>query len=254
MRVTGRRSPRGRARARRTEASGARVPLQNRVTPFSELIATDARGTLMGNRGILHDPRRQIRRAFVGTRWIICVLEFKNRHRTVMTPNRYTELFFLDEASALAAGHRPCAECQRPRYVAFREAWAAAHRDSARAMPSAVEMDAVLHAERLEAGGAKRTYQELVSRLPSGVMVADDESRAYLGLEGALLPWTPSGYGPPQPMASNVVRVLTPRSIVGAIRRGFRVDVHPSASPAAVGLDPPGRSTPPRSTPRRPGR
>ena len=100
------------------------MPLQNRVTPFSELIATDARGTLMGIRGVLHDEQRRIRRAFVGTRWIFCVLQFKNRHRIVMTPKRYTELFFLDEATALAAGHRPCAECQRPRYLEFREAWA----------------------------------------------------------------------------------------------------------------------------------
>jgi hypothetical protein len=230
------------------------VPLQNRVTPFSELIATDARGTLMGNRGILHDERQRISKPFVGTRWIICVLAFKNRHRTVMTPNRYTELFFLDEATALAAGHRPCAECQRARYLEFREAWVAANRGSARATPSAPEIDAVLHAERLESGRAKRTYREQPTRLPSGVIVADDESRAWLVLQGTLLPWTPSGYGAPHPPGSHAVRVLTPRSIVGAIRRGFRVDVHPSALPAAAVPDLAARSTRPRNTPRRPGR
>jgi hypothetical protein len=231
------------------------VPLQNRVTPFSELIATDARGTLMGNRGILHDERRQIRRPFVGTRWIICVLEFKNRHRAVMTPNRYTELFFLDEATALAAGHRPCAECQRPRYLEFREAWVAANRGSARGTPSVTEIDAVLHTERLESGRAKRTYREQPTRLPSGVMVAGDESRACLVLQDTLLPWTPSGYEAPQPLGSRAVRVLTPRSIVRAITRGFRVDVHPSATGGAAALpSPAGPPTPPRSTPHRRGR
>ncbi|MET0488537.1 MAG: hypothetical protein ABW216_22735 [Candidatus Rokuibacteriota bacterium] len=93
------------------------MPRQNRVTPFSALIATDARGTLMGIRGVLHDDQRRIRRAFVGTRWIFCVLQFKNRHRIVMTPKRDTELFFLDEATALAAGHRPCAECASARAI-----------------------------------------------------------------------------------------------------------------------------------------
>ena len=217
-----------------------RVPLQNRVTPFSELIATDARGTLMGNRGIVHDEHRRIRRAFAGTRWIICVLEFRNRHRVVMTPHRYTELFFLDEATALAAGHRPCAECQRPRYLAFREAWAAGRRDAARAVPSAEEavpsaeeMDAVLHTERVQPGGAKRTYRERVSGLPSGVMVADEQSRAYLVLEGTRRPWTPHGYGPPQPIDDDALRVLTPPSVVAAIRRGFRAELHPSAQTAA---------------------
>src|SRR6266513_3430279 len=103
------------------------MPLQNRVTPFGELVVTRARGTLMGNRGSLHDTERRIRRPFAVKRWIICVLEFKNRHRTVMTPGQYTELFFLDEATALAAGHRPCAECQRARFTIFRAHWAAAN-------------------------------------------------------------------------------------------------------------------------------
>src|SRR5262245_5520966 len=102
------------------------MPLQNRVTPFGDLIATAARGTLMGNRGCLHDDCRQIRRPFALKRWIACVLDFRGRHRTVMAPGRYTELFFLDEATALAAGHRPCAECRHADYVRFRSLWAAA--------------------------------------------------------------------------------------------------------------------------------
>jgi len=104
------------------------VPLQNRVTPRGDIIATPARGTLMGNRGCLHDEARRIVRPIVGgyRAWVTCVLTFKGRRRPVMRPGRYTELFFLDEATALAAGHRPCAECQRQRYQLFRAHWAAA--------------------------------------------------------------------------------------------------------------------------------
>ena len=151
------------------------MALQNRVTPFGELIATPARGTLMGNRGCLHDPARRIRRPFAVKRWIICLLEFKGRHRSVMVPGQYTELFFLDEATALAAGHRPCAECQRSRYDLFRTHWTA----RGRALPGADDLDDVLHAERLD-GRAKRTYGERLARLPSGTMVADTDGQAYL--------------------------------------------------------------------------
>src|ERR1700732_822885 len=96
---------------------------QNRVTPAGDVIATPERGTFLGNRGVLHDDQGRIKRAWQLKRWIVCVLEFKGRRRAVMTPGRYTELFFLDEATALAAGHRPCAECRRERFNAFREAW-----------------------------------------------------------------------------------------------------------------------------------
>jgi hypothetical protein len=225
------------------------VALQNRVTPFGELIATEARGTLMGNRGCLHDDRRRIRRHFVGRRWISCVLEFKGWHRTVMTPHRYTELFFLDEATALAAGHRPCAECQRARYLDFRAHWAAANPDRARASPPSVDaIDRVLHAERIETGGAKRTYREGPGRLPPGAMVADDEARPYLVLKDALLPWMPGGYARPIPIPGGPLRVLTPRSIVRAITHGFAVAVHSSAAGASAVSAPAtrGRSSAPR--------
>jgi hypothetical protein len=202
------------------------VPLQNRVTPFGELIATPARGALMGNRGCLHDADRRIRRPFSVKRWIVCVLEFKGRHRNVMTPGQYTELFFLDEATALAAGHRPCAECQRARYDLFRTHWAG----RSRARPGADEMDEVLHAERLDARRGKRTYTEKLSRLPGGAMVADSSGKAYLIHDGALLHWTPAGYGARlKPPAGERRRVLTPRSIVRALARGYPVEVHPSA-------------------------
>jgi hypothetical protein len=204
------------------------VPRQNRVTPFGELIATADRGTLMGNRGCLHDAAQRIQRPFALERWIVCLLQFKGRRRTVMTPGRYTELFFLDEATALAAGHRPCAECQRERYRLFREHWAAASGMSA--APSAAEMDDVLHAERLDTALAKRTYRERLSRLPAGVMVADDEARAHLVLADALRAWSPGGYGPPRPRVSSAqVRVLTPPSIVRVLARGYPVGLHASA-------------------------
>jgi hypothetical protein len=202
------------------------VPLQNRVTPFGELIATPARGTLMGNRGCLHDGARRIRRPFAVKRWIMCVLQFKGRHRTVMAPGQYTELFFLDEATALAAGHRPCAECQRHRYDLFRAHWAG----RGRPLPSADAMDEVLHAERLDRRRTKRTYTERLSRLPSGVMVADGAGQAYLVEAGGLLPWTPDGYGARVGRsAATRCRVLTPRSIVRALARGYPVTRHVSA-------------------------
>jgi len=209
------------------------LPRQNRVTPFGDLIATPERGTLMGNRGgCLHDTTQRIVRPFASRRWIVCLLEFKGRRRAVMTPGRYTELFFLDEATALAAGHRPCAECQRARYDLFREHWAAANPDLATsARVSADDMDRVLHAERLGAGGTKRTYRERLSRLPAGVMVADHEHRAFLVHERGLLRWTPGGYADRESGGDDPeLSVLTPRSVVRAIAGGFPVAVRPSAS------------------------
>jgi len=202
------------------------VPLQNRVTPFGELIATPARGTLMGNRGCLHDAQRRIRRAFAVRRWIICRLQFKERHRRVMAPGQYTELFFLDEATALAAGHRPCAECQRERYEMFRERWAG----RGRALPSADALDAALHAERLD-GRRRRTYTERLSRLPPGVMIADAAGHAFLVRAGGVRAWTPAGYTRPTAWpGGRAATVLTPRSITAALARGYPVGVHPSAS------------------------
>jgi hypothetical protein len=202
------------------------VPLQNRVTPSGELIATPARGTLMGNRGCLHDASKRIRRPFAVKRWIICVLEFKGRHHEVMSPGQYTALFFLDEATALAAGHRPCAECQRGRYDLFRAHWAGQRR----ALPGADEMDETLHRERVDARRAKRTYTERLARLPTGAMVADTEGRAYLVQDGVLVHWTPGGYAERRrPPADRPVSVLTPRSIVRTLARGYPVGIHASA-------------------------
>ena len=196
------------------------MPHQNRVTPFGELIATEHRGTLTGNRGCLHDAAKRIRRHFVGKRWIHCLLEFKGRKREIMIPGHYTELFFLDEATALAAGHRPCAECQRERFKLFQSHWPG---------QSAVAIDEVVHAERLD-GKRKRTYPARLGELPDGVLVAVEE-QVYLLLSGSLLLWTLGGYAERTVAAPETeVRVLTPPSIVRAITAGYQVGIHPTAT------------------------
>jgi hypothetical protein len=209
------------------------MPLQNRVTPFGALIATPERGTLLGNRGLLHDPQQRIRRDWRLMRWIYCVLEFKERHRQVMAPGRYTELFFLDEATSLAAGHRPCAECKRARYNEFRQAWATGNPWALTAERlSAVRIDDVLHADRLEDHGSKNTYQSPLSDLPDGAFVTLEAARdqAFLIHGDSLLAWSPSGYRERSVRRKyEQVAVLTPRSTVAAIRAGFAPRVDPSA-------------------------
>ena len=207
------------------------MPRQNRVTPFSTLIATPARGTLTGNRGCLHDEHGQIRRSYQGQRWIICLLEFKGRRRAIMQPGRYTELFFLDEATALAAGHRPCAECQRNRFNLFREFWAKGSPELTNAVrPAATVIDTVLHHERTAIDLEQRGLCQPIGDLPDGAFVTNDEQTAYLVLDQRLWQWKPDGY---QRTATDTVdspmRVLTPASIVRALSAGYPVNIHPSA-------------------------
>ncbi len=207
------------------------MPHQNRVTPTSQLIATPARGTLMGNRGCLHNERGKIVRDFVGKRWIACLLEFGGRRRAVLTPGRYTELFFLDEVTALAAGHRPCAECRRDAYNAFRRAWVAAGLPSRGSLPTAEEMDTRLHTERLNAGGGKATYPARLGDLPAGLFVVlEGNEQPHLFHDSRLWPWTPAGYNPSfvsKPTAQ--IRLLTPPSIAAILAAGYRPTVHTSA-------------------------
>jgi hypothetical protein len=171
-------------------------PRQNRVTPFSEIISTLARGTLMGNRGCLHNDKGSIRRLYQLKRWIICVLEFKDRQRSVMTPGHYTELFFLDEATALAAGHRPCAECQRERFNLFRTIYAKANPEFGNnERPSAPMIDELLHQQRITEDNKKRTYVSRLADLPDGCFVTfDTDPNCYLVFKKELLRWTPFGY------------------------------------------------------------
>lgn len=206
------------------------MPRQNRVTPFSTLISTPARGTLTGNRGCLHDAQQQIRRAFQGQRWIICLLEFKGRKRTIMTPGQYTELFFLDEATAFAAGHRPCAQCQRERFERFRQAWAIANpAATATTTPAVTIMDSWLHRERVATTQPPPRSCQSIEELPDGVFITDDEKAAYLLIHRRLLLWTPAGYEPPKVPLRFPVRVLTPPSVVSTLAAGFPVDIHTSA-------------------------
>jgi hypothetical protein len=204
------------------------MPQQNRVTPFGTVIATHERGAWFGNRGCLHDSSGRVRRTYATTRWIFCELRFKSRRRPLMTPGHYTGLYFLDEATALAAGHRPCAECMRDRFDRFRLAWAVANPSwAASTRPAAPILDAVLHAERLGPDGGKRTFRAVASALPSGTMVASADA-AYLLWERALWRWSPGGYAPAQLELSNTVDVLTPASVVLTLASGYTPQVHAS--------------------------
>ena len=178
------------------------MPLQNRVTPRGDLIAVPARGALMGNRGRLHGADLQIVRRQVSSyrAWVTCVLAFRGRRRSVMTPGRYTELFFLDEATALAAGHRPCGECRRADYQRFKTAWIAGN--PGRGLAGAVSIGAIdreLHRDRLAPGGVQRTFVAEVAGLPDGTFVARGSQAVPLLIwAGALWPWSPEGYGHPE--------------------------------------------------------
>jgi hypothetical protein len=199
------------------------MPLQNRVTPFGNLVAVEGRGLLMGNRGRLHDAERRIVRYARGRRWIACLTSFRGRRRTIMSPGLYTELFFLDEAVALAAGHRPCAECRRDDYLRFRVAWARAVSDDI----SADGMDMKLDADRLAGPRTKRTYRDASSALPDGAFV-DIGGAARLVWRGALHAWAAAGYAERREPLDGLVTVITPRAIVDVIRAGYQPGVHPS--------------------------
>jgi len=206
------------------------TPIQNRVDPYGRLQAVPERGAWMGNRGVLHDENRKVVAPWRLRRWITCTLTFKDRRREVFAPQRYSELFFLDEATSLAAGHRPCAECRRDRFREFCAVWAAGNPDAGGLEPlSADKIDRVLHAERVSEDRGKRTYEAALSSLPAGVLV-EHEGGAHMYRDGKLLPWSFSGYGPAKAVpVGTSVRVLTPRSIVEAIRVGFVPQVHESA-------------------------
>ena len=199
------------------------MPLQNRVTPFAEIVALPGRGLMMGNRGVLHDDAQRIARAWQTRRWIACVLEFRGRRRAVMTPHRYTELFFLDDAAALSAGHRPCAECRREDYRRFQSFWRASHGGTA----TADEMDARLHADRL-AGKAKRTYRAALASMPDGAYVAFEDA-AWLVWGDELHRWSDSGYVERRARAvRSQVEILTPQSAIPILAAGYKIEVHPS--------------------------
>jgi hypothetical protein len=204
------------------------MPLQNRVTPFGELIAVPARGTLFGNRGgrFHTDAKTLTARRWASRQWICCVLDFKGRQRDVWG-RFYTELFFLDEPTALAAGHRPCFECRRKDAEDFAERWRAAHR--LRRRPYAFEMDEVLHGERLR-GRAKRLHRRNIDGLPDGAFVVL-AGNAFAIRGDHILRWTPQGYDAAKPWPrGGTVEVLTPPAILAVLAAGYQLRWHPSAT------------------------
>jgi hypothetical protein len=203
------------------------MPLQNRVTPFGDIVATPHRGRFTGNRGIIHDPttRTLLRRRWTTKAWIACVCVFRGRRRRVMATRSWTELFFLDEATAFAAGHRPCFTCRRGEADAFRDAWA---RGNGRDRAAAPEIDAVLHAERLD-GRTRRTHvlDGPACSLPDGAMIAAGAD-AYLIAGGAPWRWSFAGYQRADAVPLDA-RLLTPPSVVNAFRAGYRAQIDASA-------------------------
>ncbi|ALG11838.1 hypothetical protein AOZ06_37635 [Kibdelosporangium phytohabitans] len=197
-------------------------PLCNRVTPAGDLVATEHRGTLFGNRGVLHNDDLVLVRRHQVRRWVVCVLEFRGRRRQMMQPRRYTELFFHDEAVALSAGHRPCAECRYGDYQRFRRAWMVGLGLSR--LPSADEMDVVLHGQRGVADGVRSTHKAEWDELPDGVFVLRDGG-FWLLHERLLWPWTPAGYGSPHELFAGTAEVLTPVATVATIGAGYRPGV-----------------------------
>ena len=205
------------------------MPLRNRVTPLSELIADPARGLVYGNRGCLHDREGRIRRRYDGRRWIACRLRFRGWHRSpLLQPGRFTELFFLDEATAFAAGHRPCALCRREDYNRFVELWRASHPGEA----NAATIDAQLHAERVDrATRGQRHHTAPLAELPDGAFVLR-HGDPWLVRGGELRRWTPAGYTDRTARTAADATVITPPSLLAMLREGWNGAVplvHPTA-------------------------
>jgi hypothetical protein len=206
------------------------VPLRNRVTPLSELVADPARGLVYGNRGCLHDAAGQIRRRFDGRRWIGCRLEFRGWQRSpLLQPGRFTELFFLDEVTAFAAGHRPCALCRRDDYRHLMSIWEEMHPGHR----GADAIDAQLHAERVDPDTRdQRRHEARFGDLPDGAFVLRERA-PWLVLGRRLLRWTAAGYATSEPRPpTGSALVITPPSLVEVLRAGWEPLVplmHPSA-------------------------
>jgi hypothetical protein len=214
------------------------MSLQNRVTPFGEIVAVPDRGSFMGNRGRIHNEQRKLKtRHWDRKAWITCLLEFKERHRQVMAPSTYTELFFLDEATSFAAGHRPCAECRRSDAKRFKNLWLEANGALLQGKAGTISnMDAILHSERIQADGTQRQWEARVCELPDGVMVlADDPAAAFLLRKGYLYRWSPAGYVERKVARSGqMVTVLSPASVTSVLTAGYRPVVHQSVDALAA--------------------
>ena len=207
------------------------MPLQNRVTPLGDIVASTERGLFTGNRGIIHDPRTRtlLTRRWASRAWLICTLRWRGVRRAVMGPGSWTELFFLDEATALAAGHRPCFLCRREAARAFQAGFPANG-----GIPKAHNIDEILHEERLD--GRRKRMHDLTSPaadLPDGAMILQDGA-PHLICEGAARPWSLGGYGTPKAIQTGT-RLITPPSTVAVLRAGYRPLVHPSGYNLTLG-------------------
>jgi hypothetical protein len=202
------------------------MPLQNRVLPSGEIVAIPDRGLFVGNRGIIHDPatRTLLKKRWSTDAWITCVLEFRGRRRKVMEKRSWTELFFLDEATSFAAGHRPCFFCRREDANRFRAAWAKGNRMRETLAP---EIDAVLHRERLASAKKLHPLPREIEKLPDGAMVQAGEE-SFVIANGKALLWSPSGYRAVKGEIKDA-KLLTPPSTVRAFAAGYRPVLHPSA-------------------------
>ncbi|WP_184543172.1 hypothetical protein [Mucilaginibacter sp. FT3.2] len=200
--------------------------LQNRVDPCGNIIKTPARGAWLGNRGQLHNNGKTILRPFKHQAWIICLLQFKGRQRAIMSPGLWTELFFLDEATAFSAGHRPCFECRREDATRFKQAWLAGNPQYSFNIKTSIgEIDKILQQERIDAQGQKVTFEATVNDLPNGVFIQLND-KPYLLNHHRLYQWSPSGYSAGELLPDgDILTVLTPRSIVNAFGAGYQPQI-----------------------------
>jgi hypothetical protein len=213
------------------------MPLQNRVTPSGDIIATPHRGLFTGNRGIIHDPATKtlLKKRWSNPAWLVCLCEFRGRRREVMAGRSWTELFFLDEATAFAAGHRPCFYCRREDANRFRAAW----QDGIGVKNvRAPDIDAALHGERLDRG-QKRLHPlpAPLGELPDGAMV-EAGGESFVIVRGQALPWSPAGYGEPKVIMHDNTLLLTPPSTLRTMQAGYHVLLHPSAEIVAISGQP----------------
>jgi hypothetical protein len=196
--------------------------LQNRVDPLGRIIKTSARGSWMGNRGVIHNKDKEITHAFKHKAWIMCMPEFKGRKRAVMTAGRWTELFFLDEATALAAGHRPCFECRKEDAKKFKSCWIQGNPIHNFSMSTSISyIDEIIHRERIDSAKKKVMHQRNISDIPNGTFILMNED-PYLLYNGRLHRWTPFGYENSIDVTdTTILTILTPNSIVNAIQAGY---------------------------------
>ncbi|MEQ8896639.1 MAG: hypothetical protein RID23_06070 [Roseovarius sp.] len=201
------------------------MTLQNRVLPTGDIVAVPSYGDLMGNRGILHDEVRQLGTArWTHPNWVTCLLEYKGRKRELMAPGRYTELFFLDEATALAAGHRPCGECRKTAFAKFRAAWNAAHGDT-----DLRSLDKRLHRDRVSRTRQQIRYDAYPADLPDGTFILHNDT-PHVVHGNIILRYEPSGYTASATLPQSLVQVLTPACTVATLAQGYRPELHRTAA------------------------